>query len=239
MLMQASALGPLGPFRTQPVLDAQSRPITTALSPTLVTLGTGELCGVFTDPGAYIRFYCYDPARDRWIDLSARAFYAGLGPRTWGKVGLAYHRYRAADGSAVDGDSSRGAVYLSFSEPDTESARFADNPHWLVSEWLNAKHGAMAEIDFRWRGSVINQWTHLLPGTGVALYEDETLSALKALLAVGTDRPERSDIDFLPLADGAYDAEFGTGNDFQVMERGICARLRGDRLCGDRSTAAY
>jgi hypothetical protein len=238
-LMQASARTPAGPFHTQRVRDQHEQPITSAFGPTLATLGTGELCGVFTDDDAYIRFYCYDAARDAWADLSARAFYAGLGPRTQGQVGLAYHRYRAADGTLVNGDPSRGALYLSFTEPDADSARFSHNPHFYVSEWLNAEHAAMAEIDFRWRGSVINQWTHLEPGTGVAIYEDETLSALKGLMASGTDRPGVSRIEFLPLADGAYDEEFGTGNDFQVMERGICTRLRGDQACGGPNTASY
>jgi hypothetical protein len=126
---------------------------------------------------------------------------------------------------------------LSFTEPD--SARTPDNPHWLISEWLSAKHGAFAQIDFRWRGSVIDQWTNLVPGTGVALYEDETLSALKALMAIRDGKTGATRIDFLPFADGAYDEDFGTGNDFEVMERGICVGLRGVKPCGDRATGAY
>jgi hypothetical protein len=238
-LMQASALAPAGPFHTQRVRDQHAQPITSAFGPTLAKLGTGELCGVFTDQDAFIRFYCYDAARDLWVDLSTHAFYAGLGPQTQGQVGLAYHRYRAADGTPANGDASRGALYLSFTEPDVDSERFSHNPHFYVSEWLDAEHPAMTEIDFRWRGRVINQWTHLEPGTGVALYEDETLSALKGLMASGTDRPGVTRIEFLPLADGAYDEDFGTGNDFQVMERGICTRLRGDQACGGPDTASY
>jgi len=33
-------------------------------------------------------------------------------------------------------------------------------------------------------------------------------------------------IEFLPLADGAYDEDFGSGDDFEVMERGICLGIR-------------
>jgi hypothetical protein len=239
-LMQASARDATGPFRTQAVLDARQRPITTGLSPTVAALGTGELCGVFANDEQNIRFHCYDRGRDLWVDLSQQAFDVGLGPRTEGKVGVAYHRYRAADGAPVDGDSSRGAVYLSFSQPESEAQAGSkpDNPHLLISQWLNERHGALERIDFRWRGSVLDQWTNLAPGTGVALYEDETLSALKALFTTRAAKGATA-VDFLPFADGAYDESFGSGNDFQVMERGICAGLRGAKICGDKSTGAY
>jgi len=137
----------------------------------------GELCGVFPDADAYLRFYCYDAARDRWADLSLAAFYAGLGPHTAGAVALAFHRYRAADGTPLD--RTRGALYLSFTEPESQDAHDPDNPHFLISRALSARAGAFQAIDFRWRGSVINQWTKVVHGTALALYEDESLSALK------------------------------------------------------------
>jgi hypothetical protein len=36
-----------------------------------------------------------------------------------------------------------------------------------------------------------------------------------------------------------FDETLGSGDDFQVMERGICMGLHGERECGDASTAAY
>jgi hypothetical protein len=235
-LVQASALGAQGPFVVREVRDDADHAIESARDPAFASLGSGELCGVFADHEGFLRFHCYDKASDRFRDLSRQAFYAGLGPQTAGRPQLAYHRYRLADGAPVDG-KSRGALIVAFSEEQTE--REPNTPHFLVSEWLDADHSAASRIHFRWRGRVIDQWTNLAGGTGVALYEDEQLSALKALMAVQAADGGDIRIDFLPFADAAYDARMAAGNDFRVMERGICARLRGDKVCGGPRTGAY
>lgn len=230
-LMQASAADERGPFLTRAVLDTRAQGITSAEGPTLVELGGGERCAVFPDRERSIRFYCYEPAQDAWLDLSQRAFYLGTGPRTSSKVGLAFHRYRTAEGAPVGGDPSRGALYLSFTEPfNRDKPDSEELPYLLVSEWLDASAGPRARIDFRWRFAIIDQWTYVIPGTGVTLYEDESLSALKAALAV--EIKDKTRVDFLPLADGTFPAQLQSGNDFEVMERGICRGIRPKDQCG-------
>jgi hypothetical protein len=236
-LLQASALGPDGPFQLRELIDQAGRPIESALGPSVLQLGTGELCAVFADLQRGVRFYCYAQERDRWIDLTARAFYAGFGPETGAEVGLAYHRYRDADGLPLGGDDSRGALYLAFSEPAPGKTTPPDNPNLWVSRALSARHGAFAAIDFRWRGSLIDQWTDIGADSAVTFYEDETLSALKAALIIRKD--DSLQLDFLPLADGSFEAKLRGGDDFEVMERGICVGLRGEERCGDRTTGAY
>lgn len=231
-LMQASALTPAGPFRLRPVLDDALRPITTPLAPALATLGTGELCGVFANEEALLRFHCYDPARDVWRDHSSQAFYAGLGPHTGGPVGLAYHRYRTSDGAPIGGDATRGALYLSFTEPAPVRDKTADSPQLLISEWLDAAQPAAASIDFRWRGNAIHQWTHLAPGTALVLHEDSSLPALTG--AMVRRAKDRLELELLPFADGSFAADLDGGDDFAVMERGICRELRGAAACGNR-----
>jgi hypothetical protein len=86
---------------------------------------------------------------------------------------------------------------------------------------------------------VIDQWTNLAPHTGVALYEDEELSSLKAVMAMRSAKGGQTSVTFLPLADGAQDLPLGSGNDFQVMERGICRGIKPEAWCGERTTAAY
>jgi len=157
-------------------LDEAHRELFTALGPTVLSLGTGELCGAFVDLDRYIRFYCYDTGRDLWINRSELAFSTFIGPQTEGKVTLGYHRYRTAHGDFVSGDSSRGAVWLVYTE--RAAFRIPDNPQVLVSEWVDAQYGALDHIYFRWRGQFINQWTNLPPGTGVALFEDESFVSL-------------------------------------------------------------
>jgi hypothetical protein len=236
-LLQASARSPEGPFALRPLLDQAGRTLVSPFGPSVLRLGTGELCGVFVDGERLARFYCYARERDRWIDLSARAFYSGAGVETGGEVTLAYHRYRDADGLPLGGDDSRGAVYLAFSELAPGMSGAADNPNLWISAPLSAAHGAFSALEFRWRGALIDQWTHLARTSAVALYEDERLSALKA--AMITRRDDGMVLDFLPLADGSFEGALRGGDDFEVMERGVCVGLRGVARCGDASTGTY
>lgn len=206
-------------------LDIAGHEIAGTGGPALSVLPSGERCAAFPNSQANIRFYCYDSASDLWQDLSARAFDVELGPATTGAPSLAYHRFRDASGAAID---SRGALYLVFSEPE-------NNPHFYVSEWLSSAHGAREQISFRWRGRIINEWTQLAANSGVALLEGEQhLQALLVQRAGGALR-----LDYLPYADGEVDTTLDSGNDFQVMERGLCLGLRSAAECGDASTAAY
>jgi hypothetical protein len=228
-LRQASAPDAAGPFQIAPVLDAEGRAIRVGLGPSVLALGTGETCAVLPDLESYVRFYCYEPERDVWRDLSSSAFYAGLGPKTSGRVGLAYHLHRKSDGRLVTDDPTRGAIILSFTEPESPVAKYPDNPHYFISEWLSARHPAQRELYFRWRGSVIDEWTTLEPTTGLALYEDPQLSALKALMLARI--PGATHLDFLPFADGSHEELLGSGNDFELMARGICEGLHGATGC--------
>ncbi len=233
-LMQGDARAAGGAFDTRPALDRRGAPLSIGRSPSAAWLGTGELCGVFPDTEGFIRFHCHDPALDAWVDLSVRAFDAGLGPTTGGRVSIAYHRHRFADGSPVAGESARGAVYLGFTE--ASSSRVPDNPHVLISEWLDRRHGARARIRFRWRGRPLDEWTNLAPGAGFALYEDAELSALKALMPLRGKKPGPVKFEALPLADGTFDARLRSGNDFLLMERGICLGLHDRKRCGSAQT---
>jgi hypothetical protein len=202
------------------VLDGAGAEVHGAGGPSLTVLPSGERCAVFPDSQNFIRFYCYDVASDRWLDLTVRAFDAGLGPRTGGAgPGLAYHLYRDASGAPVSNDGSRGALYLTFSERE-------DNPHIFVSQWLSAAHGAREQLSFRWRGRLINEWTQLTAGTAVALHDDG--DHLRALMV-----QRNGTLDYLPYADGERDEELHSGNDFQVMERGACLGLRSAAECGN------
>jgi hypothetical protein len=234
-LMQAFARSAEGPFVMRPVLDASLQPVTASRAPALASLDTGESCAALVDHESLIHLHCYEPARDLWPDLSARAFYAGLGPRTGGPVGLAYHCHRTAHGTAIDGDETRGALYLSFTERAPVRDRTPDNPQLLVSEWLNAGNPAASALHFRWRGAVINQWTHLAPDTALVLYEDRSLAGLAGAMVrrIG----QRLQLELLPLVDGAFEAELRGGDDFEVMERGICTELRGAAACADGASA--
>ncbi|HKP61183.1 MAG TPA: hypothetical protein VJV78_30845 [Polyangiales bacterium] len=230
-LLQASARDLAGPFQIIPVRDEQGRAIQVGAGPSVLALGTRELCGVLPDLEGYIRFFCHDAEHDHWRDLSSTAFYAGLGPKTSGRAGLAYHLYRRSDGQLVTPDATRGALILSFTEPESPAAKYPDNPHYFISEWLSAAHPASSELYFRWRGRVIDEWTTLAPGTGLALYEDPELTELKALMLARIQNSDTTRLDYLPFADGTHEERLGSGNDFELMARGICEGLHGAEGC--------
>ena len=237
-LVVASAESAAGRFVLRRITDIHGQPLATALAPSFVSLPTGETCGVLTDHEAFMRFVCFDAVSDNLRDLSSQAFDVGLGPRTAGQVGLAYHVHRKADGEPIAGDPSRGALYLTFTEPAAPSTP-PDNPHVLVSEGLSAARRAETHSALRWRGSVINEWVALAPGTGVALLEDPHEPGLRGLMAVRDAAHDSVHLDFLPHADGEFAAPLRSGDDFAVMERGICLGLHNAAVCGDETTAGY
>ena len=62
----------------------------------------------------------------------------------------------------------------------------------------------------------------------IALFEDLRTSAMKGGIA------EARKVEFMPFADGTFAAQLKDGNDFSVMERGICRGLKTDpeTICG-------
>jgi hypothetical protein len=232
-VLQVSAASPSGPFSVRPW---SGLPLTAAVPPSIATLPTGETCGVVPDREGYLRFHCYDVHADTWRDVSERAFEVGLGPHTDGPVALAFHAHTNAVGTNTA--SSCGALYVSYTEPPVPSVPHPENPHFLVSECLSPTRRAADHIALRWRGTVIDEWTTLVPGSGVALAETRD-SGLAALLVIRDDAHGGARVEFLPHADAEFDAELGAGDDFAVMERGICMGIRSAGDCGDASTSDY
>jgi hypothetical protein len=240
-LYQAAARDVRGPFELRRMLAADGLPLTAAASPSIVHLPTGETCGVLLDAQSFMRFFCYEPSRDRWLELSRQAWDNGLGPRSYGRVGLAFHRYRSASGEPIDRAQISGSLYLSFSEPAASNARDPDNPNFYISERLSDRPGGQTRdaVSLRWRGRVSTEWTSLAPGTGVALAESMTRPGLQALMAVRDRAPHSARLEFLPHVDGEFDEPLQSGDDFAVMERGICLGIRSSVECGDESTSDY
>lgn len=63
-------------------------------------------------------------------------------------------------------------------------------------------------------------------GTPLAMVEDGDLSALKGAMVVPTGNPTQS-LYFFSFIDGTWNTNMKDGDDFYVMERGICAALFG------------
>jgi hypothetical protein len=223
------------------VVDSNGAAMAGAMSPTIAGINGGgdwQHCGVFTDVNRALRLYCYDKNTNAWTLLPNAMPFGGVAAA---KPGLAFHIERTADGQVLR-DVGYGRLFLA-----NNQGPFAD---MYTSDILTSTKLASANTRFGLVGKMANEWARLQKGTGVALYEDPTLGALKALHVqdvyvtydasgnpVGLGGPPAT-LDFLPLADGTFSAQLKDGNDFSVMERGICLGLKGEGFCGTAGTTA-
>lgn len=151
-------------------------------------------------------------------------------------MGLAWHVARAEDGTPVE-SSTIGSLYLSANRKKDGNLI----PEMLVSESFDSESMDLDQLRFKWRAEVGGNWTYVAEPTGVALFEDEVIGGLKGswIRWEGKISTPRFQFEFLPLADGAFDLELYDGNDFRVMERRMCKKLRSDEFCGGADTSPW
>ena len=191
----------------------------------------GRSCGALTDADGHVRIYCYDQDTDRFEQLLA---FEGDGPVTAGKPGLAYHAYRSYLGGPQQSDPSRGAFWLAVTEDHPEY----DRVRVWISDPVSEQAGeSLADLVFpdERQGWFFNTWMNLVDDSGLLLYDDLSLGAMKAISVHDNDGDPLATsrfVRFHPFADGTFRAELRDGNDFRVMERGICAGIIGKAACG-------
>ncbi len=214
----------------EPLVHARTlQPIRGLVSPTLASRRTSagrETCAALTAPSGQLRFYCRSAVNGRWTDLSTTMFPNGQQQYTVVKPGLSFHIHRRWQGAPIFGDVGRGQWNLALTKP-------LSFPDMYVSATLNGAQSTATAGAFNYLGKVGDQWTGLLTGSGVALFEDPEISALKGLW-ITTNHYTR--VQFLPFADGTFDADLRDGDDFTIMERGICLGLQDEAHCGEPST---
>lgn len=219
------------------VLKGTQSPTFTAWPYDPTSTEDGTICGAVTNTAAEVGLYCYDRTSNSFRDRSSSAFTQGK-PVTTGKPGLGFHAYRSVFGVPVNNEASRGAFWLSVTVGD---------PNWdfvdvWISDPISTQPGEeLSAVYFprERRGKAGNEWTNLVDGTGMAIY-DAGLGSMKAvwLRQDGGDQDSTQAapvVRFLPFADGTFRAQLKDGNDFQVMERGICLGLANGSSCGDSS----
>ena len=177
----------------------------------------GQACGIFprrlvTGPPATrdAQFYCYNKNADRWEQMASGtngfAVTAALGR----KPGLAFHTFRDSAGSPIDERRGQfwggevldsGALVLSVSEAVGPATPPSSGLRFHRPEGTNPT----------------------LQRMGISIYADRDLSAVKALGLYAIDG-----VNYFQLHgmwDGSVHAELRDGNDFNVMELGICRGL--------------
>lgn len=184
----------------------------------------GTSCGALTNTSSRVGLYCYDRDTNRFEQMNA---FTGNGPYTSGKPGLVYHAYRSVFGVPREGDPTRGALWLAVAanDPDYDIIRM-----WISDPISEGSAELLQDLVFPNDRDGLWQsvWANVVDGSGLSLYDDADLGAMKALAVydkgadpVSTDRGVR----FFPLADGSVRVDLRDGNDFRVMERGICQGL--------------
>lgn len=211
------------------------------LSPSLVTWpspntdsSAGTTCGVFPDLENRIRLYCFNLSEAWAADVTSTAF-EGNPPVTHSKPSLVYKLPRHSEGYPAISSISLGQLWLI-----TVNDKNVPRMH-ISSTNCTACHnpGVNASAGFRFTrgGHLGNWWTKLHDNSGVTLYEDNELSALKGVMLRKKD--DGGELNFLPLADGSFRADLKDGSDFQIMERGICLGIRGAAYCGSAANSFW
>jgi hypothetical protein len=223
---------------TESLLDALGATIPGTLGPTVLQWPGSEAvydgvdktaCASFprsaAGSGNEVRLYCYRKAANRWANITGTALNFPGAPITYAKVGMAFHRPRFSDGTPIQAMHAQlwiTTLPYSQTKPSMGISRvFTTDPESIVFD----------QHDF---GKIASDGADSVDGCGISLYEDLSLAALKG---VKTQTPG---VYFLPFADGTFNEDLRDGNDFHVMERGVCLGTgRGESWCGNSSTSIW
>lgn len=185
------------------------------------------------DSASLISIYRYDPATTRWRDMTASVFPIRPSGEVDVRMGFAYRPL--VDGKGKPLDPLKGEFTLAYgarTEGGVGSIWISDvvDPARPPDQALRFPFSLAGRIGHPWYGVDLGY------RGGVDFFSDPGFPYLKGAIA----RPDGR-ISFLAYADGIFDLDFRTGSDFQVMERGICLRLR-DRdepFCGPPNVFGY
>jgi hypothetical protein len=240
-----------------PIIDNSNHMMTGRISPTVVPWpnrgsldhsNIGTSCGVFINTFFEARFYCYDKAMDRWNDHSTAMYQAPITlPKTATKVGLAYHVTRQGHGGALGGDKANGQFWMAIAPPSDSNGdgvpELIPAPSavqlYISRNLSSTRLPSNTNLRWRFKGPYWDAGKTTDTGTNLALYEDESISALKGAWFLNNQN-----IIFLPFADGTFsELPLTDGKDFQVMERGLCAGTIGAGVggstCGSQNKFGY
>lgn len=204
-------------------------------------------CGAFPNAQGLIRILCLqrDDVFLRWKDVSSNVFLGGPSgisqPTTLGKPALAYHIMRQTSGANYYANYA-GQFWLGFAQVVGGDARPALAISGRVINTQSVLNGTWF-FPAKWVGRFHNSSARLTAGGGVELHSALGLGALKgAWIRRDATVPNPSiipGVNFVPLADGSWNVQGASGNDWHVMEGGMCRGLlasttmnENDAYCG-------
>lgn len=167
--------------------------------------------------------------------MTSTAFGSTAPPAIVSKAGIAFHVPRYWSETPRGSDAARGQFWFTAVVAVRDSkGNVSYKPEMWISNVLDSSKDPAQDLRFdtRRRGKIGNAWTRMHAGTGVALYEDLGLGALKGLWMRWDGSQKLPMLEFLPFADGSFNVQLRDGSDFRVMERGICLGIAGEAYCG-------
>lgn len=210
-------------------------------------------CGAFPNATGQVDIRCLvrGSANFAWVKLTTVFGPTGAGaqpsPTVVTKPALQYHILRQSSGAPMFTNYD-GQFWLAYVGTGVNGAGALKEPWISISaplRTLESPESAIWNFPTGVAGRWCNAWSYAagngpatLPataGSGVTLLEDLHLGALKGAWVEQrvTGIPVGSDLRFVPLADGSLDHELNDGNDFEIMERGICQSARqSESYCG-------
>jgi hypothetical protein len=207
-------------------------------------------CAVLPFTNTAMRFFCMDPVTRRWSDETTSFFanrgrgsdandvcagfphevgYFGPGgrctPRVIAPVGVAYRRQRSSSGNMAANQAGNLVTAWRRSDNNLAFVYWSNSMTATTPPW----NGGL-EFNEQWDWYVRNEWARSFQDsnaapTSIALYEDAFTGGMFGLYARQEDGKPAS-LQFMPFADGAFDADLRVGSDFDVMEDYVCRNLR-------------
>jgi hypothetical protein len=213
-----------------------------------------KTCGVATDADNALDFYCFDATSVKWEKLTNIAF-ASRPTKLTSQPDIIVHRPRKTDGSFASNDNSEGEFWLSYR---TNAGGLISERHYYYRSQIvsNSKYPFASHFTTTNQIFTSNSWgTSLFTKNGrkLSLYEDSIISGVKAVSIQRVDDDDSDVITFMPFFDDTFRTlpgnHLSTGNDFRIMERGICWGLhstdygwfasyspgKANTFCGDSS----
>lgn len=133
------------------------------------------------------------------------------------KPSLAFHVLRRPDGTPIDTAKLRSQIWIGYVWGPTLDR----HAHVRISTPVDRDTPPTgAGWRLAYSGSHGAAWDKVTPGSGIVLYEELALGALKGMANW------KEGYWFFPFADGSFQARLRSGNDFQVMESNLCRKLR-------------
>lgn len=188
------------------------------------SLSESRTCGLISDADNRGDFYCFIYATEKWEKMTDIVFDVPNGGRPYllSQAEIVFHRQRKTNGSPVSNDDTKGQFWLSYQSNGPSRYVLYRSKTISGSNWPFTSHFSSSNTMFD-RSS----WSHTMnasDGKKLSLYEDSLISGVKAVLIQRKSSNEDT-LTFLPFFDNTYrtlDTHLATGNDFRVMERGIC-----------------